>query len=398
MEEYADLAQHAQVMTSCLAVVEKLRTTGRITFRDEQRARSFLVLQERPWPNQPTINDDAILYLDNLAVGYLAHLGLLDKLQPAGLQAVISPRVVSEINDLIAYESISDKVTETIERIRVAVNTHIESGKIKVGTSEGVNENERKLSFSHPTIELAALVPRCNAIVCDDRSLNRNMIFTEGDKAVPLLTTVDILNSLAAVGGKSRFDQSRYHTALRRAGYIFVPLSEAEVTEQLVATTVEDGRLRESAELKAIRESILGVRMSDWLQLPSEAQWLDTALNALMGGIKTLWKERDDLSAVTELSDWVAAQVDLQGWAHSFGEEDGRTMITTGRSAHIADILRPLFDMTSTTRDAYWAWATRRLLGPIQEQFPELYSAVVDFYKRWVDQMTEIELADREGG
>ena len=133
MQEEADLTAHAAVMISCLAVVDKLRATGRITGQEEERARVYLALQEEPWPNQQEISDGATLYLDDLAVTHLHHLGLLEKIRSAGLRAVVSTRVVSEVDALITYESISGKVTDIIEQIRSAVNVRIESGRIKWG-------------------------------------------------------------------------------------------------------------------------------------------------------------------------------------------------------------------------------------------------------------------------
>jgi hypothetical protein len=132
MEEEADLTEHAAVMSSCLPIVEKLRQKGQITAEEERRARAYLQLNEKPWPDQPEIADGAVLYLDDLAITYFLHLGILEKLQAAGLTPIASPREVSEANALIAYENISGKVNEAIERIRSAVSSRIESGKVKV--------------------------------------------------------------------------------------------------------------------------------------------------------------------------------------------------------------------------------------------------------------------------
>ena len=70
MDEEADLTGHAAVLSSCLSVVEKLREKGQITAEEEKRARAYLQLHEKPWPNQPEITDGAVLYLDDLAITY----------------------------------------------------------------------------------------------------------------------------------------------------------------------------------------------------------------------------------------------------------------------------------------------------------------------------------------
>ena len=85
MEEEADLTKHAGVMSSCLSVVDKLRQKGNLTSIEEKRARDYLQLHEKPWPNQPKIEDGAILYLDHLSTIHFLHLGILEKLKAAGL-------------------------------------------------------------------------------------------------------------------------------------------------------------------------------------------------------------------------------------------------------------------------------------------------------------------------
>ena len=396
MEEDADLTAHAAVMTSCLSVVEKLRTTGRITKQEEQRAGAYLALQEEPWPNQPTISDEAILYLDDVAVTYFLHLGCLEKLRPAGLRPIVSPRVVSEVNALIAYESISGQVTDIIERIRSAVSVRIKSGKVKVGKSNSVERSERQVRLSHPTIELTTMVPECDVIVCDDRSINRHSTLIDGGAVVPLLTTLDILKSLASSGAISKVEASEYNTVLRQAGYIFIPVTDAEICEYLDASAVENGQLRETAELKAVRESILGVRMSEWLQLPAESPWLEMTLDAFAKGLKNLWGDGSDSSILTSRSDWIAAQIDIRGWAHRFGLEEGDAMIAIGRGRYLLILLAPPSDASLEMRDAYWKWAEERILLPIQEQFPDLYASIVQCQKTWIGQMAEVELTEGE--
>ena len=71
MDEEADLTAHAEVMSSCLPIVEKLRQTGQITAQEEQKARAYLQLHENPWPSQPEVMDGAVLYLAG-AGGYLS--------------------------------------------------------------------------------------------------------------------------------------------------------------------------------------------------------------------------------------------------------------------------------------------------------------------------------------
>ncbi len=150
----------------------------------------------------------------------------------------------------------------------------------------------------------------------------------------------------------------------------------------------------ETAELKAIRESILRVRMSDWLQLPKEAPWLDKTLKAYIRVLKNLWKDGADISEVTARSNWIADQVDVRGWAHSLGPENGDNVVLIGRGAHILLLLTPPTDTQQDIVDAYWGWMEERILGPIREQFPELYVWLVEWHRRQIAEMAATELTE----
>jgi hypothetical protein len=57
MEEEADLSSHAAVLSSCQAIVYKLRQKAQITAEEERKALAYLQLHEKPWPSQPEIDD-----------------------------------------------------------------------------------------------------------------------------------------------------------------------------------------------------------------------------------------------------------------------------------------------------------------------------------------------------
>ncbi len=394
MEEEADLKGHAAVMSSCLSVVGKLRQKGQITAEEEKKARAYLQLHEKPWPHQPEITDGAILYLDDLAITYFLHLGILEKLQTAGFRPIASPRKVSEANELISYESISGKVNEAIERIRSAVSSRIESGKIKVGRRRNVNKPEKQSISEHPTFGVIALARNCDAIISDDRFLNQHANINDGSAQAPIFSTLDLIDALVSNGYITPEGRLEYRTLLRRGGYFFVPVSDDELAGHLNASTVKDNKVIETAELKAIRENILRVRMSTWLQLPKEAPWLDMSLKVFIRVLKGLWRADADFSIVCARSDWIMDQVDVRGWAHSLGGEIGNNIIKTGRGAHILMVLTPPADASRDVKDEYWSWVEDRVLAPIKEQYPELYSWIVEWQRRQIAEIADMDLTE----
>ena len=394
MEEEADLSAHAAVLSSCLAVVQKLRQKGQITADEEKRARAYLQLHEKPWPNQPDIADRATLYLDDLAISYLLHLGLLGKLKAAGLTAVVSPRELSEADALISYERISEEVKGVIERIRASLNYRIESGHVRVSGRRNFDEMETKFIPNHPSVGILALAPQCDVSIIDDRFLNQHANIDSGGAQAPVFSTMDLLDALVAAGFLSNDDRVEHRTRLRRAGYFFVPVSVEELERCLREAAVAKGEVVETAELKAIRESVLRVRMSDWLRLPEEAPWLDGTLKAFVRVLRILWGDGADIEEITARSNWLVEQIDVRGWAHSLVPENADNVVRIGRAAHILLLLTPPAGVQQSVVDAYWNWVEERILGPVKEQFPEVHERLVDWYRSHVAETGETQLSE----
>ncbi len=393
MEEEADLSEHAAVLSSCLAVVGKLRRKGVITADEEKRARAYLQLHEKPWPNQPDIADGATLYLDDLAITYFLHLGLLGKLKAAGLTAVASPRELSDVDALISYERISEEVKDVIERIRISLNSRIESGHVRVSGRRNVYKGETKSIPEHPSFGILALVPQCDVAIIDDRFLNQHANIDSGSTQVPIISTLDLLDALVVDGNLSDEDRLEHRTRLRRAGYFFVPVTVEELDRCLKESTFSKGEIVETAELKAIRESVLRVRMSAWLRLPEETPWLDGTLKAFIHVLRNLWRDKADIGEVTALSNWIVEQIDVRGWAHSLAPESADNVVRIRRAAHILLLLTSPIGVQQSVVDAYWNWVEERVLAPIEEQFPEVYEWLVDWYRSHVDEIAKTQLS-----
>ena len=90
MEEPADLTNHQKALCGCSEVVDALQHLGQLTVAEEASARAYLKLHEQPWDHETLIEQGAVLYLDDLAITYLHHLGLLAKLGAAKFVPIIS--------------------------------------------------------------------------------------------------------------------------------------------------------------------------------------------------------------------------------------------------------------------------------------------------------------------
>lgn len=392
MVDEVDLTAFANTLISCTAVVDKLRKKGQLTAEELKKAHSYFQLHEKPWPNQPEIPDRARLYLSDLTITYFLHLGILDKLKPAGFTTIASHREVAEANSLIAYEHISEQVEATIERIRSTLNSGIKCGTIKVGRKLQADESDGPLISENPTVEVIGLASKCDLILSDDRFLNQYDNVGEGKSKTPIASTLDLLDAMANSGELSIEERLEHRTLLRRAGYSLIPVDHEELTRHLVASEVVNGQVREIAELKAIRENILSVRMGNLLQLPKETMWLDNTFTSFFRVLKSLWVEGAELAGIVVRSNWLVDQLDIRGWAHSFGTEAGESIVSHGRGAYIQVLFTPPISVSQEFREEYLEWTESRVLAPIQEQFPELYAKMVELQKNLIAEIAEMNL------
>ena len=400
MEEEADLTAYAGVLSSCQSVVDELRHKGQITANEEREVRAYFQLNEKPWPSQPKIDEGAVLYMDDSAVYAFLHLGILGKLKGAGFKSIISQRMISETRKLISYESISGNAIDAIERIRSAVNPRIASGKIKVSRRVSVEQPKERFLYEqpkerflyeHPTAGVLEFLNQFDKIVVDDRVLNQN--------PPPMFSTLDLINALVTKRAITVEEQMECRTKLRHAGYFFVPLTEDELTHYLTASGVENGEVIETAELKAIRENVLQVRMSTWLQLPKEEYWLKTLLGVCHRVLAAFWRANADLEEARARSEWILKLIDVRGWAHTVGIDGGEHIIKTKYTESILAMLSLAIEMPPDVSGDYRTWVEERVLAPLKEQNPDAYRHLLESYKTHISHvvnkcMTEMKKND----
>ena len=393
MDEEVELGSHAAVLSSCQAIVDALQ--GLVADQKHQTASSFLKLHEKPWPEQPAISSPANLFLDSLATAYFLHLELLEVLHDGDFTVFVTPTTVSEARDILAYEGTAEKVHEVLERIRSALSPRIADGRVRVGPLQAQESPEARTS-AHPTTDLLRLTKRFDVLVSDDRFLNNHPHVDSDGRSVPIASTLDLLDSLVSSGSVSDGDRRIYGTRLRRAGYLFIPVAKDELLCQLRTATVRDGRLVETAELRAVRENVLLTRINDYLQLPDELPWLATTLQAFVAALKDLWRESANPSDTSARADWILGQIDPRGWAHRLPSEEAGPATEANRAQVFVQLLLPHPETSPEVKEQYWEWIETRLLKPIQETEPRLFSWLVETFRQIVSIAADNGQADTE--
>ena len=195
---------------------------------------------------------------------------------------------------------------------------------------------------------------------------NQHPYVEHGDKQTPLLSTLDVIDGLVSAGRLDEKDRLEYRTKLRQAGYIFIPVTEEELTTCLMNVPVSDDEVRETAELRAIRESILHARMGDYLQLPDEEQWLNHTLIGFSRVIRGLWHDDADLRDARARSNWIYFQLDIRGWAHRLHPDGADEIVSVGRARFILQLMTRPGDVDQKVIEAYWEWVGTNSLGAVE--------------------------------
>jgi hypothetical protein len=154
--------------------------------------------------------------------------------------------------------------------------------------------------------------PLAEAVILDDRYFNQRATVTHDGVATPIRTTNDLL--LARQLPSTEFVE--LFTRVRVAGLAFLPVTGEEISALLARTTVVEGYLSETAELKALRESLEMYRMSQGLQLPAEAVWYEDVVRALLRALRAEWTSDADVQLARTRSSWLLQELDLRGWSH----------------------------------------------------------------------------------
>ncbi len=385
MEEEVGLTEYSELMSSCQAIVKKLRNKGQITVDEETRALSYLQLHEKSWPNQPDISDGATLYLDNIVTQYFHQLNLLEKIKAAGHKIIISSRELKEVNELASYENVTEQISDLIEVIRSSVNTRIEAGQIRVGAGSKTDYHLEGSFSEHPSVEIIMLAQKCDSVIIDDRFMNQHSTISVSDVQRPVFTTLDVLDMLVSIGAISVENLYEYKTTLRRAGFVFIPIDNSELKHLLDTVTVTDNKVVETAELKALRENVRLVCMRSWLQYPKEAPWFDTFMKTYIDVLKHLWTLDTEINDIKIKSNWLFSQIDFRLWIHCVG--DGII-----RPECIMPFMLPPIEASTDMRIEYLNWSEETILQPVKREYPDLYLDIITEIKKSFASIEDINL------
>lgn len=197
------------------------------------------------------------------------------------------------------------------------------------------------------------------------------------EQVTPIVTTMDLLAHLEQVGALTSPEMFAHRTALRQLGYQLIAITEEEIQHHLSAATIVDGILVESAELKAIRQSLLQARMRRTVQLPQEAPFLQTTQRSLLHSIRWAWETAASEEIAIARSEWLTELADVRGWASSAMKGAEHDFAVYGYAQHVFLLMSALTTADDNLRKRYFSWLNARLIEPFKDRQPDAFEWIV---------------------
>ncbi|WP_444980409.1 HTH domain-containing protein, partial [Methylobacterium trifolii] len=378
LEQTADISGYETFFAGVGDVLAALKRGGHLSDVESANANAYLRLHEQAWPHSPVVQSGATLYLDDVALSFFQHLGMLSRLPMAGFKVFVTSSEVERANELVSYDASADDARTLVESLQVALRDEIASGKVKLGRLLLSGDDEDNFDL-HPSRQLLAGRPEIDALIVDDRFVN-SFGTHEG---YPLVTSIDLFATMAESGDITLSELTEAISVIRQAGLLFVPLRSGELEALLTAAPVTDFVVQETAELRAVRESIVRARMTDALQLPNEGLWLDTLTREATIALRSQWQESVPDETAQAKSRWLLELFDARGWAHRSAAV-GLAVTERYRAQLLMLSILPMPD--EETRARYWNWLGGAVLEGFKEEQPESYAELLTSIREIVEQ------------
>ena len=249
--------------------------------------------------------------IDDLTVTYLDHVRLLDVLTRS-VAAVYVDRDLDRQNPHSVHDRQVDALLAAVDRIRAAVNKGVEAGPIHFtrrrehDADEDAGNDADTLELS-PTLDIMSDLKDIDVVIADDRCLGKLPTWTDGSGNNAVCSST--LSVLAFLRSKKLIDDEGYWRArdkLRASGYYAMPVELEELQYHLTAAPIVDHKLRETPELRSIRES-MDIAQVNRCYLPAEDVWLNGMRFAICRAIREIWNQPTNFEDVKAQADWLVS-------------------------------------------------------------------------------------------
>jgi hypothetical protein len=330
LEQLADIGDYQEYLINPGVVAKTLYEEGYLSQEQFEKAYDYLncvsggvamkLVSEEPWPSLENSASKAVLpptasiYLDTLSAQYLSHTDIISAINKSGRTIVVHQSSVEEWEALANTEPYAETITELLDKIRKSLLAGMESKKVMF-LKEGHWDEEKESQFGlleMPLVDILEDVTCADAACIDDRCFNSiPQLVDKRKRNVPLVCTFDLLDFMERQGVISSKKKRAIIHKMRVWGFFTLPIGDNELMDLLIDRPLDqNGMLRESAELRAIRENLANVHAVDVLTTPGDLDYLDHLWHAGLEAVRKLWADEDSDIALTQVkADWIVDYV-----------------------------------------------------------------------------------------
>jgi tetratricopeptide (TPR) repeat protein len=288
MEENADIGNLSSLVIDPIDVAYALKQASCITKTMCDEGVDYL--QRTGSIARNAVTDGSPLFIDSLAFQYLHQAKLLQPLINSEHVISVHQSTVDEWQALLATEPKTEDLKAALDEIRLVLREGLLSAKIQFLTQSRRHHGLLNGISLLPVMDFFEDISSVEAAVIDDRMFSDKLWLTDSnDVTVPLLSSLDLLDTLIA---RNTISTETYHDALhtlRASCFFCIPLTPAELLFHLETSDVISESLRETAELRVIREYLARLHSTDVLCTPSDFEYLDSIWNCGIFVIAKLW-------------------------------------------------------------------------------------------------------------
>ena len=385
-KEPASLRHLDGLLTDCVGWINHLNRRGAISSHEATHARRALQFRGDTGQREIEVSTVTALFLDALATDYFIELQLLRTIRVAGINIYILREQLDQAKHLLEYEKRTGEVSSAIEMIRSELADGIEAGRIRMTPAL---RGETTLEGGNALISALKYIKHVDAMICDDRAINKELVAVDHDVTRPILTSMEVLMKMKNVGLLSIQEELHLRHRLRQANYLFLPLTYEDIQFALEQSIIVEGRLIETAEMRSIREYLATIAMTDWFQMPSEADWLSEAHTTIRSAIWNQWKNTESRELAAARSSWLISMFDLRFWLR-FRPFDAHE-IEWMRACQLFLLAHSTSNLSEDETDAFLSWLDDGYIAPLKEQRPSMFNELVNLCREAVENTLQQE-------
>ena len=368
LNQDADVSPHAQRLADMHSLLKVLQDNGLTDQSTEETATRYFALQDNGWLAPARPDPSRPLYIEGLALVYLDSVGLLDVVLKAFPQVFIDSSTADEAAALVEHDKHTTEVLQVIDAIRESVRKAQSAGKIVYGPQrsrkfDGVDDDDDDTAFDSSTLNLIANLAEAEVAVIDDRALNKEPFVLDGrGHRARAVTSLDMIEELHRRQVISDDERRALRHRLRVAGVSLVPLDTEEIVIAALRRTGSD-----SAELRAMKESILLARVAALPRFPAEIPWFATATVAIKNAIIRVWAREPDHQRAAVLADTIRdLQPHPEDWVDQWDGQVPPDWVNAVSLVLVAGLAMPFELRREEPRQAYDNWLENEILEPLR--------------------------------